>query len=234
MKNFKLFIIAFLSSYLLWSIALLFLPRYPLIYTQNQKPISQIKISLTKIFLNSQASIIPKKSYTLKNITLKGVYISDKEKFIIISSNKKTYFINLNETFRGYKLIKITPTTAYFKKGDTIYKVSFKKIKLPPTTPLHKIPKTTIKAYEKNFAKIWQDIGIIKTKDGYKITFIKRGSIFDKIGLKRGDILLSINNIPLNSDANAWKAYNTLKNQHHLTLKIKRNSQIKVIEYEIY
>jgi general secretion pathway protein C len=234
MKNFKLFIIAFLSSYLLWSIALLFLPRYPLLFTPIQNPTHPIKIDLAKIFLHNSKSQLPQKSYTLKNITLKGVYISDKEKFIIISSNKKTYFINLNETFRGYKLIKITPTTAYFKKKDLIYKVSFKKIKLPPTTHLHKIPKTTIKTYEKNFAKIWQDIGIIKVKEGYKITFIKSGSIFDKIGLKRGDILLSINNISLNSDANAWRAYNTLKNQRHLTLKIKRNSQIKVIEYEIY
>jgi len=54
------------------------------------------------------------------------------------------------------------------------------------------INKKTFEEYKNNLSKIWSNIGIVKTKEGYTITYIKKGGVFDKIGLKKGDILLEV------------------------------------------
>ena len=97
-----------------------------------------------------------------------------------------------------------------------------------------KISKKIFEFYKKRLSIVWSQIGIIKTDDGYKITYVKRPSIFSAIGLKKGDIILEINGKKLNSDADAWNLYKNIDKFNDIELKIKRNYQTKVLHYEIY
>jgi len=241
-KNLLILIISFLSAFFIWSIIEMFLPKKPPLVFINDSKLPAININLIPIFFNTSTTktpTTPKNIQSLKGVTLKAIYNSKNNAFIIVEKNKKTYFINLNDKFLGYKLIKINPESAIFEKNSKQYKLEFQKPKSinytssKDTKEIKTISRNTFNEYKNNFSKIWKEIGIIKTNDGYKITYIKPNSIFQKIGLKKGDIILEVNNIPLKTDADAWRAYNSVEKANEVELLIKRNYNIKVLRYEI-
>ncbi len=100
------------------------------------------------------------------------------------------------------------------------------------------ISKGLLTSYTKDIDKVWKDIGIGEHKkngvlDGFIVNFVKKGSDFDKLGLKRGDILKSINGEELNSYNSAFSFYKEIENIDSLTLGIIRNNQEMELEYEI-
>jgi len=99
------------------------------------------------------------------------------------------------------------------------------------------ISRNLLKSYRKDETKIWKDIGIGEYKEngvlkGFKVNFVKKGSDFAKLGLKKGDILIAINGEEL-SYKTAYTFYTTINSIDDLTLTIKRNNQEMELEYEI-
>jgi general secretion pathway protein C len=85
---------------------------------------------------------------------------------------------------------------------------------------------------------IYKNIGITDLKEGnkvvgFKISFVKRGSPFAKLGLKRGDIIKSVNGEEINSYNAAFNAYGNIKDVENLTLVIIRGKKEMELEYEI-
>ena len=68
---------------------------------------------------------------------------------------------------------------------------------------------------------------------GFKITQIKPGSVFHKLGLKNGDILLSINDEKLDDPEKLLYVYDYLKNFNEITLKVQRHGKQKIINYHV-
>ncbi len=100
------------------------------------------------------------------------------------------------------------------------------------------ISKGLLTSYTKDIDKVWKDIGIGEHKkngvlDGFIVNFVKRGSDFEKLGLKRGDILKSINGEELNSYNSAFSFYKEIGDIDSLTLGIVRNNREMELEYEI-
>jgi len=77
----------------------------------------------------------------------------------------------------------------------------------------HKIvDRSLLKHYAQNMDDIYKNIGIAEVKEGntlegFKITFVKRGSPFAKLGVRRGDIIKSINGQEINSYNAAFNVY---------------------------
>jgi len=252
MKNFKylsVFIISFLTAGVLWSIIGFYLPKFPLIYMPKNFSNEFFNINLTKIFTAEEVKKTPKKQSnkntaitSLKNIKLKAIYNDGKKAFIIINDQGKTVFLDLNQTYKGYKLIKIFNNYVIFEKNAEKYILSFnnkqqtKKHNAKPKNKKiisEKISKKLIRKYKNNFSKIWKEIGIVRINKGYKITYVKKGGIFDKLGLKTGDIIIKINGKKITNDIQAWNLYNNFDKYDYLEIEIKRNNKKKVIEYEI-
>jgi len=103
----------------------------------------------------------------------------------------------------------------------------------------HKIiDRTLIEHYTKDMKSIYKDIGIQEIKkgkqiDGFRITFVKRGTPFAKLGLQRGDILKSINGQDLDSYNTAFEAYKNINDATNVTLVIQRGKKEMELEYEI-
>ena len=103
----------------------------------------------------------------------------------------------------------------------------------------HKIvDKSLIDHYANNMDDIYKNIGITEVKkgndlQGFKITFVKRGSPFAKLGLKRGDIIKSINGEVIDSYNAAFNSYKNIKDVENLTLVIIRGKKEMELEYEI-
>ncbi len=67
---------------------------------------------------------------------------------------------------------------------------------------------------------------------GMKILSVKRGSVFDKLGLRRGDVLQRINGLELDV-RRGFEIFNQLKDAKSLTVDLVRQGQPRTFEYEI-
>ena len=100
------------------------------------------------------------------------------------------------------------------------------------------VDRTLLDHYSKNMDDIWKNIGIKEVKEGdkikgFKVNFVKRGSDFSKLGLRRGDLIKSINGQDLNSYNAAFEIYKNIDTMDGLTLKIMRGKEEMELEYEI-
>ncbi|MCB4759250.1 MAG: PDZ domain-containing protein [Sulfurovum sp.] len=101
------------------------------------------------------------------------------------------------------------------------------------------IDRSLLEHYTQNMDDIFKNIGIMEirkhdgTIKGFRVTFVKKGTPFAKLGLKRHDVLKSINGRSLDSYKAAFDAYKDAKNATDLTLTIQRGNIEMELEYEI-
>jgi|LGVE01.1.fsa_nt_gb general secretion pathway protein C len=67
--------------------------------------------------------------------------------------------------------------------------------------------------------------------DGFIISRIKPGSIFQKMGMQNGDIIQGVDNQPIKSPDEMLKLYNGLKSGSAITLNIKRKGRQEDLKY---
>ena len=85
---------------------------------------------------------------------------------------------------------------------------------------------------------IYKNIGIAEVKDGkdlkgFKITFVRKDSHFAKLGVRRDDVIKSINGQEINSYNSAFSMYKNIQNVDNLTPVIQRGKEEMELEYEI-
>ncbi|GIW39554.1 MAG: hypothetical protein KatS3mg076_0131 [Candidatus Binatia bacterium] len=68
---------------------------------------------------------------------------------------------------------------------------------------------------------------------GFRVFAIRSGSIFDRIGLRNGDIVRSINNVQVTDPARALSLLQELRNERTITVELTRNRQPLTLTYEI-
>ncbi|MGH7822614.1 MAG: type II secretion system protein GspC, partial [Candidatus Binatia bacterium] len=68
---------------------------------------------------------------------------------------------------------------------------------------------------------------------GFRLFAIRRNSIFEKIGLKNGDIVSSINGNQLSDPARAMELLQQLKDEGRVSVEVTRNRQPTTLNYEI-
>jgi len=99
------------------------------------------------------------------------------------------------------------------------------------------IPKDLLLSY-KNLKKIFSSISIqvfrTKGKSKFKVTRVASGSVFSKIGLKRGDFILKVNDEEMKTLTSPLKYFNNLDNIKNLKLTIERRTKLQELQYEIY
>jgi general secretion pathway protein C len=68
---------------------------------------------------------------------------------------------------------------------------------------------------------------------GFRLFAIKQDSVFEKIGLKNGDIVTRINGNELTDPARAMSLLQDLRNEGRITVDVNRNRQPTTLNYEI-
>lgn len=84
-----------------------------------------------------------------------------------------------------------------------------------------------------NPQKMFSDIDLVPAAKGFMFKSIKPGSLFAQMGLKPGDILLSINNESLNSPEDAFRMLGTIRNSPSFKVDILRNNQPLSLYYKV-
>lgn len=196
---------------------------------------------------------------SLSSYILKAIYSTfDNEGWVVIeekTGNKKNYILTQNDKIKGYTLKKLFKTYIIFEKNNKEFKLTLNNstnsnLNLKTVTNtnvqniivndngLVQVNRDYLNSYVNNIDKIWNNIAINEVREGNKITGfrvdnINKDSAFATIGLKKGDIIKTINNNALNSYAAAFKAYNNINETQYLNIEILRNNQIMELNYEI-
>jgi general secretion pathway protein C len=69
--------------------------------------------------------------------------------------------------------------------------------------------------------------------DGYKVFAIKKGSLYEKIGLQNGDVIKNINGINISSPEKALQLFQDLRNESAFAVELTRNGQPMTLNYSI-
>lgn len=69
--------------------------------------------------------------------------------------------------------------------------------------------------------------------DGYRLSAIRRDTLPDKVGIRNGDIIHSVNGLQINSLDGAMKALDALKTQPNLKVEVTRRGQPTTLNYDI-
>jgi type II secretory pathway component PulC len=68
---------------------------------------------------------------------------------------------------------------------------------------------------------------------GFRITSISPGSLYEKIGLRNGDVLLRVNVRNLDDPAKLFSLYQEMRSKRHISLLLSRNGQEQTFHYDI-
>ena len=69
--------------------------------------------------------------------------------------------------------------------------------------------------------------------DGYRVSGIRRKSVFYKLGVKNGDIIHNVNGMPLTNLNGAMEAYQSLQSSRDFSFEITRRKKKRKMEYEV-
>ena len=69
--------------------------------------------------------------------------------------------------------------------------------------------------------------------DGYRLSAIRRNTIADKLGIRNGDVIHSVNGKPLNSVQSAMEAYQTMMSENNFSFEVTRRGQKTQLDYEV-
>lgn len=87
-----------------------------------------------------------------------------------------------------------------------------------------------------NLGTLLSEIRVIPEEDGLKFVKVTRGSLFNSIGIRRGDILHRINSVELSNVTNledALSVFEELRGQDNFTLDITRRSKKYTFKYTV-
>lgn len=100
------------------------------------------------------------------------------------------------------------------------------------------VPRSEVDSALENMSQLFTQIRAVPHFEGgqsigFRLFAIRRGSLFDKIGLKNGDIVTSINGSPMNDPSKAVSLLQELKDARNLEVDALRNQQPLKLSYTI-
>ncbi len=85
----------------------------------------------------------------------------------------------------------------------------------------------------KNFNQLLTQAKVIPVRNGMKITRIKSGSLFRRLGLRNGDVITSVNDRQIKSVDDAMSMYQNLQKGSNISIELRRRNRAETIEYRI-
>lgn len=100
------------------------------------------------------------------------------------------------------------------------------------------LPRTDVNNYIKNLPELLQQAraepNMVNGKlDGYLMKDIMPGSIYEKLGLKVGDVIKSVNGEVLDSPTKGMEMYQALRNSNKISIEVDRNGTKETLTYNI-
>ncbi len=179
----------------------------------------------------------------------------------IIVHNRKSKLLTVGESIDGFRLTEVYKDRVKLTKNGQEYWLMMKKSKssISTRTRTSHVKRSSPSAYAEQIRRegdtyyvpreLLEEMHDIKKifkyitlkpiyrehkMVGFGVSKVKKGSVFDKMGLHKRDIIEKINGSPLTNETEAFKYFNQINELSSLTLTIKRGSEQKELHYEIF
>jgi len=247
---------------LIWSGALFFLSKESVAKQKKSNSYSyHYSLNLANKFIGDKIDLPPvipdvDDGQRLDDIRLKGTYLGGDASFIIIEDGGESKFVYIGEKFRGYDLVKVGERKVVFEKEGKNYYVLLDDEESKSNYEDHNsldlgqsgssregegpvtITRDDMNSYIKNPDKIWRNIRIQEIRDGgvlqgFRVNYVKRGSFFDRAGLKSGDVIKAIDGEEIRSLGDVMKYYTNAKTLDSLTLTVDRGGNEVELDFSV-
>ena len=208
------------------------------------------------IFLSTLKAVSDKQSegehfdseQKITDFDLKGTVVCNSSFGFIFIEERDTHkqkLYRLGDNIGSAKLIKITRNTATLRIDgrETTLKVkaTLEGSLLPnsPSSATSKNMTLSKKTVNENLSdlKSIMSQAVVRpylnkgVQEGLIISNIAPNSLYEKMGLQNGDILIDVNNKPLQSADNLLQTVNLMQSGNSIDLNVKRNGKIETINY---
>ena len=199
-------------------------------------------ITLMAIYNASDLTIVTVEYKKKSKVLSKGDIING---FMLESANSNSAtFSKDSQTYQIFltkidtKGIRSTMASKPIVKKRVVHKKTTASGKIQKVGDRRIVDRSLVEHYAKNMKEIFKDIGIVEVKQGnsvsgFRVTFVRRGSKFAQLGLRRGDVLTAVNGQVLDNYSAALGIYKNIDTIENLTLVIKRGKEEMELEYEI-
>ena len=173
--------------------------------------------------------------------------------FIVIEERgkNKQRLYRLGDMIGSARLIKITRNTAIIKSGDREITL---KIKETPEgsllsrsqAPQASIPSSGMALSKSEINEKLRDLKTILTQavvrpyfeagtqEGLIVSDIKPDSLYQKLGLQNGDIIIDVNSKRMQTADDALQMVNIMQSGGSIAMSLKRNGKVETINYSFY
>ena len=186
-------------------------------------------------------------------VELKATSVGYKN-FALIKVDGKSYVVSQNQTVNGIKIFKISKDYIIISYKDQQKKIKLGEavkqsqknqpnnttpVNLPPLEsilPTNKISKSELERLTADPGIMFTQIRLIPYVDGgqtkgFRFDWIQDGSLFQKMGLQVGDVLVAINNQQINSGEDAFRILQIIRNEPNFKVSILRNGKMLELNY---
>lgn len=198
-------------------------------------------------------------SNAIRGMKLQAIYRGPDHRLVVILKGTRSFIVARGENILGYQLKSVGDRSVVLTRNGKEYRLEIKKpsiknhatlVDINPSDPASPaktirkegsttlVPRVIIKKYTDNPGALWKEIKVTPYKvkgqlRGFKVDSIQQGSVFQKLGLQRGDIIIAINGEPVKDYNTAARLYQTAKDLDALTLQVKRGDQEMELDYEV-
>lgn len=205
---------------------------------------------------DDQTIQLDKLALTSLNCTLVGTIISEEgNSWAIIKDNQtnRQDRVTVGSTISGAKVVMILRNKVVLNRDgkDELLVMGIERIRADraagegtePGKPegdvlTYKISKDFVQENINNVAQIMSNVRVKphfdKGKpDGFEISRIKKGSMFQSMGFKDGDLIKTVNGHDIRSAEDIMKLYNTLKDSNLFSIEIFRDNKKKTLNFKV-
>jgi hypothetical protein len=97
----------------------------------------------------------------------------------------------------------------------------------------YEIPRDNVGKALGQMASLARDARVVPVGEGFKLAWIRKGSVFESIGVQRGDIIKSANGYDVTSMEGAMQAFGKLKSASDISIDLLRGGSKVTLEYRV-
>jgi general secretion pathway protein C len=213
-------------------------------------------ITERNLFLSTLKAVFDKQSegglfdsdQKITDFDLKGTVACNSSFGFIFIEERDTHkqkLYRLGDNIGSAKLIKITRNTATLRSGGRDVTLKVKATiegQLLPNSPASADSKSMTLSKKMVNERLTDLKSLMNTavvrpylnkgvQEGYIISSIAPNSLYEKMGLQNGDIIIDVNNKPIQGADNLLQTVNLMQSGGSITLNVKRNGKIETINY---
>lgn len=187
-------------------------------------------------------------------LQLIGIYISDQEGAYSIIENQKNkeqdVFVVGDKIFNEASLVAIKPDSVEINRNgeiETLILEALPNVAKPPpgsggvmsiSETEFVVDRIELDNQLSNLSMLLQQARAVPSYKngaavGLRVFAIRPDSLFSKIGLRNGDVLLNINGKPLSDLTEAIKMFEVMKSENSFTVLLERNRENKEFTYQV-